>query len=682
LLVWDPQTDAPPPLRSTPRSLLFFVIRDHIGATPLANLRTTLIQDLTKIWTSISKPQGLENSRIEDYFDFGFAALPHKLLQADKFVSEVQRLGTRFRAGSRSSKVGAHDDHEFEGGVFLPEYHRRIPADGFSVYAEGIWDQIVNNKDLDLPTQQELLAQFRCDEIAKEVLVAFDEAISPYEEQQLAATRAGRTAVLEGLGDAARATRERCFAAFETQASRYHKGVFAAKKQELAAKIDSRLKALFVGQLQAAHKNGLARFSDSVQTAVKAGQKAGGVYEFAEIVARAKAEVTEACLSEAEGLAIADAPWTRFAAEEAVFQTDLDSTSRKLRQEEMGRLAGRVERWVKSRLGDAVGLEFSKLGSGRGSGGIPGTPGKPATEKNLWDRVWTVFDGIVAEAQGRFTDRARSFEASGDEVDAGLWRLRCKSWASLRQMVGEEMKENNILLKLRENFEDKFRYDDAGVPRIWQPTDDIEGVFTKAWESSSLLIPLLATFRLSDTGALPDLPAWIGAAPAGADDHGDEELPAIGGVDDDKSLEEEMTMLSENKRQELAARFKKSADGVFVEAKRSAIGGVTMIPLWFYGVLVALGWNELVMGGWCFDMCALGRPLVLTFLGSPPQPDALRLFDPRRRRRVRGQHDEHARAHVPHGQRGRKPGRRHGQAESARVCRELGHGPLRARHAF
>jgi hypothetical protein len=131
-------------------------------------------------------------------------------------------------------------------------------------------------------------------------------------------------------------------------------------------------------------------------------------------------------------------------------------------------------------------------------------------------------------------------------------------------------------------------------------------VFTKAWESSSLLIPLLATFRLSDTGALPDLPAWIGAAPAGADDHGDEELPAIGGVDDDKSLEEEMTMLSENKRQELAARFKKSADGVFVEAKRSAIGGVTMIPLWFYGVLVALGWNELVM--------VLRNPMLFVFL--------------------------------------------------------------------
>ena len=580
--------------RSTPRSLLFFVIRDHYGSTPLANLRTSLIQDLTKIWSSIAKPQGLENSRIEDYFDFGFAALPHKLHQADKFATEVQRLGARFTASSRSNSV-PKDDHELDGGVFLPEYHRRIPADGFSVYANGIWDQIVHNKDLDLPTQQELLAQFRCDEIAKEVLVGFDEAIAPFEEQQTAAAQAGKSVVLKGLGDAARAAREKSLAGFDTQASRYHKGVFAGKKRELGTKIDSRLRVLFVAQLQAAHKNGLAEFSQAVQNAVKTGQKAGGTYEFADIVIRAKAEATETFKAEAESLAIADAAWTKFIAEENMFQTDLDSTSKQLRQEEMGRLATRVERWVKSRLGDAISLEFSKLGSGRGSGDIPEGASKPATEKNIWDRVWNVFNGVVQESQSRFADRAQSFEASADEIDVGLWRLRRKSWAALRQMVSEEMKESNILLKLRENFEDKFRYDDAGVPRIWQPSDDIEGAFTKAWESSSLLIPLLATFKLSETSALPDLPGWIGPQPSGADDQ-DDELPPIGGVDDDKSLEEEMTMLSETKRQELAARFKKSADGVFVEAKRSAIGGVTQIPLWFYGVLVALGWNELVMG--------------------------------------------------------------------------------------
>ncbi len=50
--------------------------------------------------------------------------------------------------------------------VFRPEYHKRIPADGYNMYAASIWDKVLTNKDLDLPTQQELLAQYRCDEIS------------------------------------------------------------------------------------------------------------------------------------------------------------------------------------------------------------------------------------------------------------------------------------------------------------------------------------------------------------------------------------------------------------------------------------------------------------------------------------------------------------------------------------
>lgn len=588
---------------SNPRSLLFFVIRDHIGHTPLANLRTTLIQDLTKIWSSISKPQGLENSRIEDYFDFAFAALPHKVLQADKFDIEVNNLGARFVAGNSSAKDGSHGDHELTGGVFLPEYHRRIPADGFSAYAEGVWDQIVNNKDLDLPTQQELLAQFRCDEISREVLVAFDDTITPLEERQAEGVRAGKPIVLENLGESCRTARGRCVKNFEVQAGRYHKGVYTRKRSDLEAKIDSRLKTLYLGQLTSCHKSGVDSFTDAVSNKVKAGQKAGGSYDFAEIVAQEKERVLEVFKEEAKALAIEGLPWTNFKSQYLIFERELDEVSSKLRKEELRRLATRVERWVKSRLGDSVGLEFSKLGSGRAGAGAPEeTTEKPPAEKDLWDRIWSVFVDIVDEAQTRFTDRARSFEASAEEVEVGRWRLRRKSWVALRERIDEEVMEGNILLKLRENFEDKFRYDEAGVPRIWRPTDDIEGVYTKARESTLTLIPLLSRFRLAETYAAPDLPAWIGAQPRSAEAGDEEDLAPIGGVDEEegKSLEEEMTILSESKRQDLVIRFKKTADGVYVEAKRGAIGGVAQVPWYFYGLLLALGWNEIFMGTFCY----------------------------------------------------------------------------------
>ncbi|MCJ1265835.1 Dynamin-like GTPase that mediates homotypic ER fusion [Lobaria immixta] len=583
--------------KSNPRSLLFFVIRDHLGTTPLANLRNTLIQDLSRIWSGLSKPAGMEKSKIEDYFDFAFSALPHKILQPERFVSEVAKLGTRFREGHRDSRRDAlKGDQELEGGIFFPEYHRRIPADGFSIYAESVWDQIVNNKDLDLPTQQELMAQFRCDEISREVLVGFDETILPFENKQAEGIRLGTPEVLGGLGAAMRTARMKTMKNFETEASRYHKGVYGRKRTELESKIDGRLKVLFQGQLSAAHKSGVHAFSEAVSTAVKAGQKKGASYDFAEIVDREKKSALSKYEKEAKGVLVEGASWSNYKQELSLYQKDLGEVSGRLRREEMRRLATRVERWVRSRLGESVGLEFNALGSGRGGSGAPETGERPNTEKEIWDRIWSVFTKTVQESERRFTDRARSFDASSAEVEVGLWRLRRKSWGVLRAKIEEEMMEGNLLLKLRENFEDKFRYDEAGVPRIWRPTDDIEGIYTKARESTLSLIPLLSRFQSSHTSTPPPLEDWIGDAPSSVTPADEEDLAPIGGVDEDegKSLEEEMTILSDAKRQDVTVRFKKTADGVYVEAKRSAIGGMTQVPLYFYGLLLVLGWNEIV----------------------------------------------------------------------------------------
>ncbi|WPH04225.1 Hypothetical protein R9X50_00711400 [Acrodontium crateriforme] len=581
--------------KSVPRSLLFFVIRDHLGTTPLSNLKETLKADLQRLWSGLSKPPGLEKSQIDDYFDFAFVALPHKILQPEKFEQEVARLGTRFREGFKDPKRDGLVDESTEP-VLLPAYHRRIPADGFPMYANGIWEQIDSNKDLDLPTQQELLAQFRCDEIMKEVMLTFDAVVSPLEDRQAEGINSGRPVVIAALGNLIGEARKVVLASFEEEASRYHKGVFKTKSAELQTKVDSRLKALYHGQLSAAHKSGVEDFSEAVTTAVKAGQKKGTNYDFHQIVQTEKQKALKKFESEAQSSAVAGATWSDYRSQLNLYQKELDEVSSRLRKDEMRRLATRSERWVRSRLGESIGLEFNKLGSGRGGSGAPAEGEKPPSEKDIWDRVWNVFTDTIAHAESRFTERARSFDASPEEVEVGLWRLRRKSWGALRDKLDEETMEGNLLLKLRENFEDKFRYDEEGVPRIWRPTDDIEGLYTKARESTLTLIPLLSRFKLSGTSAPPPLDAWIGDAPATVTAADEEDLNPIGGVDEEegKSLEEEMTILGDSKSQDLSTRFKKTADGVYVEAKRSAIGGVTQVPLYFYGLLLALGWNELV----------------------------------------------------------------------------------------
>jgi hypothetical protein len=54
--------------------------------------------------------------------------------------------------------------------------------------------QVLTNKDLDLPTQQELLAQFRCDELSAAVLEGFNASSKIVRKPVDAGT------VVEGLG--------------------------------------------------------------------------------------------------------------------------------------------------------------------------------------------------------------------------------------------------------------------------------------------------------------------------------------------------------------------------------------------------------------------------------------------------------------------------------------------------
>jgi hypothetical protein len=361
---------------------------------------------------------------------------------------------------------------------------------------------------------------------------------------------------------------------------------------------------MYAHQLAAAHKEGVQSFSDAVGTAVKLGQKKGSSYEFAEIVSQQKEVAAKAFEKEAKALQIPGAAWSEFSGSTSLFVKELDEVSGRLRREEMRRLATRVERWVKTRLAESVGLEFNKLGSGRGGQGAPETGSQPE-EKEIWDRIWALFTSTVKEAESKFLSRATSFDASDEEKAVGIWRLRRKAWGVLKARVEEECMEGNLLLKLRENFEDRFRYDKSGTPRIWRPTDDIDAIFHKSRDATLGLIPLLSRFRLSSTLSSPPLEEFIGAQPDGTTADDEEDLTPIGGIDGDEgSLDEEMQVLSEAKRQDLVSRFRKTAEAVYVEAKRSALGGVTQIPVAFWAVLLALGWNEILAG-----MFALPHPV-------------------------------------------------------------------------
>ena len=207
------------------RVLLLFVIRDHVGVTPMSSLSESLVTELEKIWDSLNKPEPLKGTTIYDFFDMEFVGLNHKILRADKFVEDVKSLGDRFALS---------DDKE--NYLFKPEYHHMLPLDAWSMYAENCWDQIENNKDLDLPTQQILVSRYKTDEIMKEVIARHLENFDTEVEPMLSLSSKDKGKLVEFLVS----LKNECLEEYDNLASRYTKVVYLENRSVLITNINNR----------------------------------------------------------------------------------------------------------------------------------------------------------------------------------------------------------------------------------------------------------------------------------------------------------------------------------------------------------------------------------------------------------------------------------------------------------
>ncbi|KZP19790.1 root hair defective 3 GTP-binding protein [Athelia psychrophila] len=531
------------------RTLLLFVIRDHIGVTPLANLRATITADLQKIWDQLAKPADFANVQLSDYFDLGFTTLPHKILAAAQFEQEVVNLRQRFVDSSAPDYF------------FKTSYHKRIPADGVAFYMEGIWEQVQTNKDLDLPTQQELLAQFRCDEISGVALAEFSEQA----KSQKRPVEAGK--VVDGLGDMMRNWRTDALTRYDRDASRYHQGVYKRKRVDLLASLDSILSPLFLGQLKNLHKSCLVQFKKEMLDGLT-----GVEYSFADVVAKARERCETRFKTGAQEAVVEGTDWT-WDDEMNLLNDEIVAVGDQCRKDETKKMVNLIERNLKKQISEPVDLALNKA------------------DPTMWDQVLISFKETLDKAESTYLAKAKSFNCTDEENSTALATLRKRAWLALRAKVDEQTADAVILSKLRGHFEERFRYDDQGVPRVWKPEDDIDGAFKKARDLTLELIPLYSKIAPVDKAHTYTLPA---------------DAVALSTPDDEFDFDTTLVVFTETKELELTAKFRRDADAYYVEAKRSTVASIATIPVWMYGVLVVLGWNE--------AMTVLFNPLYFTLL--------------------------------------------------------------------
>jgi protein SEY1 len=536
------------------KTRLLFVLRDHyavsVGGTPVERLEAILRTDVDNIWASIAKPDAAKGTSVSNYFDLDFFALPHKVLDPGGFKTGGAELKRRFK----------------DGELYREEYNRGIAADGFASYAESVWDTVRANKELDIPSQKEMLAHVRCEQIARDAAEGVEQALVPLRASLLTA----KPAAVTGMYATMLAAVNEAIQEYGEAAGRYSSSVAQMKAVDLHNKLASECKTLYDVQVTVVSDVAIAKFRRAIAA-----------------------------------MATRDAPWNAWSEESRNAHVNaLDMFNDKCKASmlpsdemppavnphplsfassafETGR--GRLQHALQDELDRATADVTSKaradcLKTFQDAFKAPLSVALDQAENDVWERAsgvataaWekaAVRSSIVFGLEGLGLDESALDEVAEDQLKPECYERAVKI---TKEMVGSA---SSFLLRMTKRFEDSFRFDDRGVPRTFGPDEDIEVLYMAAREQGEKLGSLLAEVHL--TGSLTRLRST--ARPVGKD--------ALDSV-----------IFESHDRADLAEKLRRHAGAVFMEAKRAqeAAKITTRIPPWLFVMLIILGWNEILM---------------------------------------------------------------------------------------
>lgn len=546
------------------KCLLLFVIRDFTGLTPISNLGESLEADMIKIWSDLNKPEQCVNSKLEDFFDLKFFSISHKHYQPEQFELNIKQLGDEFT-----------NDNFFNNN----QYHKNIPIDAWALYSEKVWDQIENNKDLDLPTQQILVSKFKCNEILDNVY----QNIFLKDFSNLEDPASDPTSSCQYF----RELRKTCISSYDSQASRYKNSVFLDIRENLIAKIDSKLKGFQTLILSNLSDNLVTEletkfpllkktdtkipFKDLISSAIE-----NSVKEFEEIAS------TYLFIDDNEK--DVDSTYDKnYEIELKNLKTKLTNLSNVLKVKESHLLVNKITKKFQIKFKDAIVDEFSN----------------PTLES--WDHISVVFDKLLEKLLKKpyLKNSNYDFELglSTTEYDNIYLRILRNFYDKFDSIIHDFINDDSASRILRNIFEDSFKFDSDGLPLIWKTFNQLDSQFNKSREDALAFFPILCYAKKSD-GTLIEKPI-INVQGGNSDD--DENDFQYDYSDDDDVDNDDVTrtdgsrfntLLNPKQQSKVKLRFKKETDAIYLDAKRSMVANKTSIPTFMYVLLIILGWNE------------------------------------------------------------------------------------------
>jgi hypothetical protein len=586
------------------KTLLLFLFRDHTlpedeEHTPLDYFVKVISEDMDKIWSTIAKTEGFAQSKVTDFFEFRFVSLPHKVHKSKEFKAQVAELKHRFL------------DPKNPDRLLSKNYKKDIPADGFAKYATNIWSVIQENKDLNIPTQKEMLSMFRCEQMAN---AAVDEFVKALEAIQAPLDRGE---LVQSFGSRINLLIEHAYEQYDASAKRYVASVASSKRSELTEKLALSAAKLLRLQLRLILNAEIASLVDSIKTKVT-NQKIH-LSNFLDTITNIRDNALESFekkRDDCEILALRDVAAYSTSPEDGEFQSIVKTRIDTIRKEQFQMLMSAASKNFERSLGawatafiegggskdtsssapfptfldPTLPITLASAASSAGSGilAVKVTPGLVKT----WDDIQTKYETVKTkfiEEMKLITAQLRIEEGEAEaELQSAQQRCLDVLFKVFRDM------SNNVGWLMERRFSALFKFDANRIPRRWKPSDDINGEFKKACLQAERLLDQVSVIRLlpHERGF-----SWL-----------ETNNGIINSKSDVDSVPEAMAVMSLSEVSRALEQFREKARSDFIQAthaQETAVKGS-------YTAIVAL--VMFLLFGWDEMMYLLTNPLALALV--------------------------------------------------------------------
>ena len=437
---------------------IVIVLRDFEETVDDVNkLRESIINDIRNIWNEIKKPEKFKHDPPEKYFKFEFITLSHKFYKKEKFLEDIENIKTNYLTNPKKDKNINNQKTYFFNHV---NSEKNVPIDGFYMYTRDMWSTIINNKDLNIPNQKEMLAQFRCNEIKENALNEINDKISELEYQSSINN-------IDNYKEKVNELEQIALKIYDETAKDYLSYIYQEIRKNLINEISNKLYPSFLNQLKRLIPGYQKDFRIELEKELKSNDN------FSECAKKIKKDFLEKIEEKLNNLKAFD-NWEIGENNQSIFDEIIEDQKEKV----LKMKKKEINKKVRNLIEDSLLTHLEEI------------------QSNFWVEInQDVLQSFITNLLNYKYNLIENYELEENDFKPFAIELEDEIYSDIKKDFKKKSKD--IANFQVESFRNKFWYED-GVPRIWNQIDEsrIKDLYNQAKKGSKENFELFREFKI------------------------------------------------------------------------------------------------------------------------------------------------------------------------------------------